>query len=86
MAHHYCPERWRTLRLGRVAINARLLRIFRGADTTTAMPHDKESIDAKKQIAQRAYNLYEQHGHTNGHAKQDWLQAERKNQYDGNQK
>ena len=40
----------------------------------------------KKQIAQRAYNLYEQHGHTNGYAKQDWLQAERENQYDGNQK
>jgi Protein of unknown function (DUF2934) len=29
------------------------------------------------QIAKRAYDLYEQHGHQGGHAVEDWLQAER---------
>lgn len=59
-----------------VAINARLLTISRGSDTKAAVPQDKQGIDAKQQITQRAYELYEQHGHKDGHAKQDWLQAE----------
>ncbi|WP_447978996.1 DUF2934 domain-containing protein [Candidatus Nitrospira bockiana] len=29
------------------------------------------------EIAQRAYELYEQRGHGDGHALEDWLQAER---------
>ena len=28
------------------------------------------------QIARRAYELYEQRGHRDGHADQDWLEAE----------
>lgn len=60
-----------------VAINARLLRISRGSDTTAAMPEDKQGGDSQQQIAKRAYELYEQHGHQDGHPEQDWLQAER---------
>jgi H+-transporting ATPase len=33
--------------------------------------------DLRTQIATRAYELYEHHGHSDGHADQDWLQAER---------
>jgi H+-transporting ATPase len=32
--------------------------------------------ELKPQIAKRAYELYEQEGHTGGHADQDWLKAE----------
>jgi H+-transporting ATPase len=32
--------------------------------------------DVTPQIAKRAYELYEQHGHQDGHATQDWAQAE----------
>ena len=60
-----------------VAINARLLRVSRDSGTTAAMPQDKQGGDSQKQIAKRAYELYEQHGHQDGHTKQDWLQAER---------
>ncbi|OIR11802.1 hypothetical protein GALL_66590 [mine drainage metagenome] len=31
----------------------------------------------RMQIATRAYELYEHHGYSDGHADQDWLQAER---------
>jgi Cu2+-exporting ATPase len=66
-----------------VAINARLLRISRGSDATAAMPEDKQGGDSQQQIAKRAYELYEQHGHQDGHMKQDWLQAEREIKRDG---
>lgn len=33
--------------------------------------------DVPGQIAKRAYELYEQHGHHDGHAQEDWLAAER---------
>lgn len=33
--------------------------------------------DLTAQIAKRAYELYEQHGHQDGHAAEDWLEAER---------
>ena len=36
-----------------------------------------ESDDATAETARRAYELYERHGHREGHAVQDWLQAER---------
>jgi H+-transporting ATPase len=36
----------------------------------------KAPVDLKPQIAQCAYELYEQHGHQDGHATQDWAQAE----------
>ena len=35
------------------------------------------SSDLRPQIAKRAYELYEQRGRREGHAVQDWLQAER---------
>jgi hypothetical protein len=35
-------------------------------------------IPAEQQIRQRAYELYEQRGRTDGHALDDWLQAERR--------
>jgi H+-transporting ATPase len=37
----------------------------------------KTSVDVTPQIAKRAYELYERRGHREGHAVQDWLQAER---------
>jgi H+-transporting ATPase len=37
----------------------------------------KSPSDLKPQIAQRAYELYEQEGHHDGHAVQDWNKAER---------
>ncbi len=69
-----------------VAINARLLRISRGSDTTAAMPVGKKGGDPQQQIAKRAYDLYEQHGHQKGHEKQDWLQAEQEIQRDDRDK
>jgi Cu2+-exporting ATPase len=69
-----------------VAINARLLRISRGSDTTAAMPVDKKGGDPQQQIAKRAYALYEQHGRQKGHEKQDWLQAEQEIQRGGRDK
>ena len=33
-------------------------------------------VDLTPQIARRAYALYEQHGHQDGHATQDWAEAE----------
>jgi hypothetical protein len=35
-------------------------------------------VDLAPQIAKQAYALYEEHGHHDGHAVEDWLQAERK--------
>ena len=37
----------------------------------------KEPVDVTPQIAKRAYELYERQGRREGHAVQDWLQAER---------
>jgi magnesium-transporting ATPase (P-type) len=37
----------------------------------------KKSVDVELQIAKRAYELYEQEGRHDGHAVQDWTQAER---------
>jgi outer membrane protein TolC len=34
------------------------------------------TVDLRRQIAQRAYELYEQRGRQDGFALQDWLQAE----------
>jgi H+-transporting ATPase len=36
----------------------------------------KKTIDLTPQIATRAYELYEEHGYQDGHADQDWAQAE----------
>jgi H+-transporting ATPase len=37
---------------------------------------DTKSSDLTPQIAKRAYELYEQHGHSDGQASRDWLEAE----------
>jgi H+-transporting ATPase len=37
----------------------------------------RKPLDLTPQIATRAYELYEQRGHREGHAGQDWLEAER---------
>ena len=48
-------------------------RIFDPAKAKTAA---KTAFDLTPQIAKRAYELYEQQGRTEGHAAQDWFQAE----------
>jgi H+-transporting ATPase len=41
------------------------------------VPPARPASDLSLQIAQRAYSLYEQHGRYDGHAAQDWREAER---------
>jgi hypothetical protein len=45
---------------------------------TEPKPGDKAKapVDLTPQIAKRAYELYKQHGYQDGHATQDWAQAE----------
>jgi H+-transporting ATPase len=50
---------------------------YRVFDPTAAPLLAREPVDATAQIAKRAYELYERHGRREGHADQDWLQAER---------
>jgi len=50
---------------------------YRVFDPTAAPLLAKKSVDMPQQITKRAYELYEQHGHRDGHADQDWFQAER---------
>ncbi len=50
---------------------------YRMFDPTDAPLLARKTTDASAQIASRAYELYEQGGHRDGHADQDWLQAER---------
>jgi hypothetical protein len=49
------------------------------AQTTLAPKSDEPTvlIPIEQQIRQRAYELYEQRGRTDGHDLDDWLQAER---------
>ena len=50
---------------------------YRVFDPTAAPLLGKTPADVTPQIARRAYELYEQRGHRDGHADQDWLEAER---------
>jgi hypothetical protein len=51
---------------------------YRVFDPTAAPLLGKQAVTVTpQQIAERAYELYEQRGHGEGHADQDWLQAER---------
>jgi H+-transporting ATPase len=50
---------------------------YRVFDPTAAPLLAKAPVDLTPRIARRAYELYEQHGHRDGHADQDWLQAEK---------
>jgi H+-transporting ATPase len=47
-------------------------------DPTKAPLLAKKPLDLTPRIATRAYELYEQRGRRDGHAAQDWLEAERK--------
>jgi hypothetical protein len=51
---------------------------YRVFDPTAAPLLAKKPADLTPQIAKRAYELYEQRGRREGHAVQDWIQAERK--------
>ena len=46
------------------------------ANTITNQP-DEHSQDFHARISERAYALYEEHGREDGHAFEDWLEAER---------
>jgi len=50
---------------------------YRVFDPTKALLLVKKPLDLTPQIAKRAYELYERQGRRDGHAVQDWLQAER---------
>jgi hypothetical protein len=50
---------------------------YRVFDPTAAPLLGKAPVDMTQQITRRAYELYEQRGHREGHADQDWLEAER---------
>lgn len=45
-------------------------------NTITNQP-DEHSQDFHARISERAYFLYEEHGREDGHALEDWLEAER---------
>jgi H+-transporting ATPase len=61
-------------------------RIFDPAKTKIALPKAKTSSDLTPRIATRAYELYERAGHRDGHAVQDWGQAERQIRKDESRK
>jgi H+-transporting ATPase len=50
---------------------------YRVFDPAAAPLLVRKPVDVTSQIAMRAYELYVQQGHRDGHAVQDWLQAER---------
>ena len=50
---------------------------YRVFDPTAAPLLAKKPVEVTPQIAKRAYELYEQRGRRDGHADQDWLEAER---------
>ena len=59
-------------------VNDRIkLLAYRVFDPTAAPLLSKQPVDQTSQISKRAYELYEQQGQRDGHAVQDWLQAER---------
>jgi H+-transporting ATPase len=55
---------------------------YRILDPTKAPLLAKTPQDLKPQIAKRAYEIYEDRGHHDGQADQDWLEAERETQRD----
>jgi H+-transporting ATPase len=50
---------------------------YRMFDPNAAPLLGRVPVDMRPQIAIRAYELFEQHGHQQGNADQDWLEAER---------
>jgi H+-transporting ATPase len=59
---------------------------YRIFDPTKAPLLVKKPLDLTPQIATRAYELYEQRGRREGHATQDWAQAEKEIRNDESQK
>jgi H+-transporting ATPase len=58
-------------------LNDRLkLLAYRILDPTKSPLLAKQPLDLTQQITNRAYELYEEHGHQEGHADQDWAQPE----------
>lgn len=49
----------------------------RSTENTITNQPDEHSQDFHASISERAYALYEEHGRENGHALEDWLEAER---------
>ena len=49
----------------------------RGNENTITNRPDEHSQDFHARITERAYALYEEHGREDGHALDDWLEAER---------
>lgn len=49
----------------------------RSHEHTTANQSDEYAKPFHARISERAYALYEQHGREDGHALDDWLEAER---------
>jgi len=49
---------------------------YRVLDSPGAPRLVRNPVDVTPQIAKQAYEIYEQHGRHEGHAVQDWLQAE----------
>ena len=52
-------------------------RVLDRANKTSTLARPAERVDQSSDIAARAYELYEQRGHRQGHATEDWLEAER---------
>lgn len=46
------------------------------ANNVSSMPEPKLNLSVEDQIRERAYELYLQRGSREGHAEQDWLDAE----------
>jgi len=44
--------------------------------TMNVDPEIQQAVGLQEQIRRRAFELYEQRGHTDGHELDDWLQAE----------
>ena len=49
----------------------------RSTENTISNQPDEHSQDFHARISVRAYALYEEHGREDGHALEDWLEAER---------
>ena len=49
----------------------------RSTENTITNQTDEHSQDFHARISERAYALYEEHGREDGHALEDWLEAER---------
>jgi hypothetical protein len=51
--------------------------VSRSTENTITNQPDEHSLDFHARISERAYALYEEHGREDGHAFENWLEAER---------